>query len=180
MDNPHPGKTITSLELEGMRKGSKWMIAGITLSDHPVFLMPGIVSTIPAHWGAAALVDAMYEGLAGAVNKTRAFKASVLSPRWAAAGVDDADVVASYAASGGYLAYRYRATGQGIHITVTSGGETIHPEILLPPGKNVSGVKVNGMPVETFRIKYVEKSPYLWLPALTAGVHDLEIQFSSL
>ncbi len=178
MGNPHPGKTIRQIELEGMKKGSKWMIAAITLSDHPVFLMPGIVSTIPAHWGAAALVDAMYEGLAGAQNCSHGFREAVLAPRWPAAGVRKADVVAHYPASDGYLAYRSDQQNDRLNLTVTSSGESIRPEIMIPSGQSVTDVQIDGNRAESFETKSVESTSYLVLPPLAEGVHDLEIRFS--
>ena len=51
---------------------------------------------------------ALVEGLAGVVDDGRGFDQLTLSPRWAAAGVDEAEVAVGYAASGAGVGYSFR------------------------------------------------------------------------
>ena len=63
----------------------------------------------PDNWAAANAMAALVEGLAGVKNEGLAYEKVTLSPRWVSAGVDTVDVTVKYAASEGYIAYKYHA-----------------------------------------------------------------------
>ena len=57
------------------------------------------------------MLYALTEGLAGVTDIMKGFRNIKLSPRWAAAGVDEAEVMIDYPASGEYVKYNYSKTG---------------------------------------------------------------------
>jgi len=109
LNNPHPEKVIKSIDFEGVKNNTKWFVLGVTLSDVPVFFDPGAVSYgIPDNWGAAAVVYALVEGLAGVKDVGVAFDQALLAPRWAASDVNEVNASIKYEASDGYLSYSYK------------------------------------------------------------------------
>lgn len=177
LDNPRPDAEISSIEFNATETSTKWFVLGLTLSDAPVYFDPGDVSFgIPDNWGAAAVVYALVEGLAGIVDAGVAFDRAVLSPRWACAGVEKIEATAKYEASGGYLAYRYafdkkrRTTA----VTFTSSAREVDLEILLPRGRSVKRLEVDGVETKA-RIKKVERSVHACAPVAGIGVHDVTI-----
>jgi len=109
MNNPHPDKSIQSIQLDRVENQTRWLVLGITLCDHAVFFKPDITSYgIPDNWGAAAVLYALMEGLAGIQDTGITFDQAKFCPRWQAAEVTEVTATAKYAASGGYLRYSYQ------------------------------------------------------------------------
>ena len=144
LNNPHGDKTISAIHFKSAGDSTKWMVLGITLSDHPRFFLPDMISAgIPDNWGAAAVVYALVEGLCGVKDRGVAFHKVTLSPRWTAAGEPEADVSIKYPASGGYVSYKYRHGADTISLYFTGSLEDVRLEILLPSGKEVQNVLIN-------------------------------------
>jgi hypothetical protein len=176
-DNPHPGKEISSLELAGAGTSMKWMIVGISLSERPVFMMPGRVSFgAPDNWAASAVMYAMVEGLAGVKDSGVAFDRATISPRWEAAGVEEASAVIKYEDSGGYVAYRYRFDKEAgwIHLDFTGTGKETEIRLLLPDQAGVDRVDVNGAPTG-INMDHIENSRYVSLRVTGKGIHRLTL-----
>ncbi|MGQ9549159.1 MAG: hypothetical protein ACUVSY_09760 [Roseiflexus sp.] len=97
---------------------------------------PGISGedTLPTDgWGASAMLGALFEGAAGIEDRGELYQEVTLSPRWIfTRDVDQAQVTARYAASDGYVAYRWRRLESGVEIHVTGSGEHIHFRMPLP------------------------------------------------
>jgi len=179
MNNPHPDKKIQKIRFEKARTRQFWNLLGITLCDKSVFFMPSIVSQgIPDNWGAAAIVYAMVEGLAGIKDSSVAFDSVILAPRWEAAGVRKVNASVKYAASGGYLSYTYQFDpGKGeLNINYTGNAENYKLMILLPEGRQPSHVSLDGKDIQ-FNISSIEDSSYLSLDHQGTGVHILIISF---
>ena len=177
LDNPHPEREIGEIVLEGSRSGSFWAVLAVTLCDKPVFFMPSDVSYgIPDNWGAAAVVYALIEGLAGIKDTGVAFGRATLAPRWEAAGVRKATATARYGASGGYLRYRYRHEPQKKRLSLEFAGSGTEFEvgILLPRGKRPKAVKLDAQPVAV-KTRRVEKSTYACLSVQGLGIHTIEV-----
>ena len=164
LDNPYPDRSIEQVTLTAAEGNAMWFVLGVTLSDGGVYFKPGPISYgIPNGWSAAAVVYALIEGLAGVVDGGVAYDQVNLSPRWIAAGVEQAETIVCYPASGGYMAYRYCYDPQKlqIEITLTGSGEACNCHVLLPETiRNVSKVKV-GNELVTFTLGKVEKSRYV-------------------
>ncbi len=136
-DNPRPQVTIREVVFRAARNASVYYVAGLSLSDHPVWFPQSEVSFgIPDGWGAAAVVYALIEGLAGVVDGATMFETVDLAPQWSAAGIDKTAVRVTYPASDGYLAYDYHhdAPARHLRITSTGSGTTHRWRLPLPPG----------------------------------------------
>ncbi len=97
---------------------------------------PGISGedTLPTDgWGSSAMLGALFEGAAGIEDRNALYRDVVLSPRWMfTRDVDEARVIARYAASKGYVAYHWRRMHNGIELQVTGSGDHIRVRIPLP------------------------------------------------
>jgi hypothetical protein len=91
-------------------------------------------ATLPTDgWGASAMLGALIEGAAGVEDMGARYQDVQLSPRWAAADdVSGARVVARYAASDGYVAYRWRRASGRLTLDFTGSGERATIRLLLP------------------------------------------------
>ena len=126
------------------------------------------------------MVWALVEGLAGVVDRGRTLDAVRLSPRWLAAGVDEAEVSVGYAASGASVEYRYRRRQD----RVDARGErpparTCSWHVLLPAGHRRGGGSLRRRersPVEHVR---VESSPYADGSCRVQGVARIEIDITA-
>lgn len=142
-DNPHPERELRAVELEAAHDGALWFVAAATWSDQPGYFAPHPVSFgIPSAWGAAAVMYALVEGLAGIVDQSTAFESAQVSPRWTFADAHEADVCITYPASRGYVAYKYRSTGTEATITLTGSGQEF--QLSLPISSPVSAVEIDG------------------------------------
>ena len=164
MDNPHPDKTIDRLTLSAAEDGTFWAVAGLTLSAEPVwFPISPISFGIPNGWGAAAVVYALIEGLAGVVDAGVGFDQVILAPRWTAAETDEAAVTVKYPACDGYVAYHFRhdRAARTLALRLTGSGDRCTAHVLLPAAAQRAGaVTVNERPVE-FANSLVESSRYV-------------------
>lgn len=134
-------------------------------------------------WGSSAMAWALLEGLAGVVDRGRAFDAIRLSPRWEAAGVYDADVAVGYAASGAGVEYEYRRRRGQVTIEARlagagagAAGADVEWHVLLPQGGRAVTARCDGqsVPVETVM---VEDSAYADFACRVAGSVRIEIKF---
>jgi len=121
---------------------------------------------------------ALVEGLAGVVDCGRTFDAVRLSPRWAAAGVREADVSVGYAASGAGLAYEYRRGDTNIVIDLRTGAAQVEWHVLLPAGCMATAVRRDGQGTP-FANVMVEHSPYADASCRVEGSAHLEIEIGA-
>ncbi|MBT7863737.1 MAG: hypothetical protein HN712_25700, partial [Gemmatimonadetes bacterium] len=99
-------------------------------------------------WGSSAMLYALIEGLAGVTDADCGYRRLQLSPRWAAADIDTANVDVGYAASGRGVAYSYAADREGCRIELEGDATVVDLHLLLPAGRRLAGVEVNGQGVE--------------------------------
>lgn len=178
LNNPHPDKKIKGIRFRCAGDSAKWMVLGVTLSDYPVFFMPDPISAgIPNAWGAAAVLYALAEGLCGIYDRGRSYSEAEIAPRWAAAGEKQASVCLHYPASGGYMAYDYRLSGdpgeQVLELRFTGTHESATVRVLLPAGASPAGVLLNGSPVSS-DIEQVEGSSYLLVRGIETRINHLK------
>jgi hypothetical protein len=179
-NNLHPEKEITSIDFVGAEAPGKWIILGLTTSDYPVWFMPSQISYgAPDNWGAAAVIYALIEGLAGIKDKGVAFNKATISPRWEVAGVKNVHATAKYEASGGYISYRYKKISELSYIlTFTGNADEIELRLLLPQGKEVNRIYLNGEELLVAATERVEGSRYLNFKVEKVGVHELELELA--
>ncbi len=174
-DNPQPKKKISSVALTAGHDGATWFVFAVTTCDKPVWFPISQQSYgIPDAWGAAAVVYALLEGLAGtkpdAVDETIS-----LSPRWEAANVKDVTVCTKLPVSNTYVRYRYRKVGKHkIKLTIATDSNSINVDLLLPFGSKVASLK-SGKEDINFSIAKVKKSRYCCFNLNAKKIHKITL-----
>ena len=175
IDNPHPEAPLAAIKLATVPGAGQWFVLGVTLSNAPVYFQPNPISFgIPDDWGAAAVMYALVEGLAGVKDEGVAFDRLLLAPRWKSAGVKRAEVCVRYPASEGYACYRYRAQGRTLTLTFTGSASETRLELLLPEARRPHAVELDGAPVKAVYRK-VERSGYATVTVTGAGPHTVRV-----
>lgn len=163
IDNPEPGKKIEKLIFHAPIEGGIYTVIGISLADREHYIKPRLESFGgPDNWAAANAMAALVEGLAGVKNEGLAFDKVALSPRWISAGIDSVNVAIRFAASDGYVAYRYQHNPalKEIRVTLTGSGQSVKSHILLPSGcPGIISIVSNGQPI-VFTTSRIEDSSY--------------------
>lgn len=180
LNNPNPEKTIENITFKGVKNNTKWMILGVTLSDQPVFFMPDMISTgIPDNWGAAAVVYAMVEGLAGIRDEGVAFNKVSISPRWTVSKANEVKTLIKYDASNGYVAYNYNHSKdeKTIDLDFTGNGDEFDISILMPENASPERVLINGSETE-FQTKSVRDSNYVLFNVSDLGVQSVRLFYN--
>jgi hypothetical protein len=93
--------------------------------------------------------------------------------------IDNAYIVARYAASDGYVAYRWQHSSEDgktyLRMQATGSGALLHLRLMLPPEtKEVSAVRLNAQPVP-FQIDTIGTSQYVTLDT-PADVVQVEVE----
>jgi hypothetical protein len=177
IDNPDPDRDVTDIELRAA-EGPAWLVVAATLCDAHAFFMPGREAHgVPQAWSGGALACALYEGLAGVVDTDRNLLGVRLSPRWSAAGVDDVTACVHYAHGGGYVRYRYQRRGETLRLHLAGNADRRRVELLLPPGKQAAGARVDGRPVDV-ETRTIEQSTYACLDADTLAAVLVEVDLA--
>jgi hypothetical protein len=168
-----------AIELHAGSEGGIWFVLGATTSDASCWVPPPRVSYgIPEHWGAAALVYAMVEGLAGVVDTGTAFSEALIAPRWSTVGAASADVDIHYPASDGYVSYRWRATNTYVTCLVAGSGNRHTISILLPSGQDAATVSVDGVPA-VGRLRREGASRYIDVDLVGIAARSLMVELRS-
>ena len=112
-------------------------------------------------WGSSAMLYALMEGLAGIVDEHKLFQRVRISPRWLAAGRNNASVCTAYGASGASIEYSFDHNEAAKRIEMSLRGKaSAHLHVLLPLATHATGVTVNGKKT-VFRNNSVERSSYV-------------------
>ncbi len=115
----------------------------------------------PSGWGAAAMISALIEGLAGIRDDDVLFRRVTVSPRFVAANIDRASVCARYAAGGAGVALNFEHDPplRTIRLRLAGASLQTHVRVLLPGG--VSEAEVVSPASVPSIIEVVEQSHYL-------------------
>ena len=129
----------------------------------------------PSAWGAAALLNAVDEGLAGVVNAGFGYDEIDFSPRWTVTPYDNVRYLTGYEAFGKTVDCRHVRTEKGLRYRLESPAKRVRAHILLPEGKTAAALYVNG--VETpFAVTAVDASRYVDVTVEpTDGLADFEV-----
>lgn len=130
----------------------------------------------PSTWGAAALLSAVDEGLAGVVDADVGYRVISFSPRFAVTQYDELRYFTGYEQIGAIVDIRYILTAEGMRYDVSSPAHTLHNHILLPKGKSCAAVYVNGETVPFTPCK-VANSDYVDFDVHSDGKISMEILF---
>ena len=131
----------------------------------------------PSAWGAAALINAIDEGLAGIVDAGTGYDVIEFSPRWCVTPYSELRYVTGYEMTKKCVDVRYIVRSRGLRCNVKSPAKKIIAHILLPEGKTPESLVVNGEKTP-FKISTVGESRYVDATvAPKDGVADFELSF---
>ncbi len=114
----------------------------------------------PSAWGAATLLCAIDEGLAGIIDIDSGYRKISFSPRFPVTDYTELRYITGYEKTGVKVDVSYILKLKGMRYDITSPAEEIGAHILLPEGKKVSEVFVNGISA-AFSIHRVYESAYV-------------------
>ena len=121
------------------------------------------------------MTAALLEGLAGVEDTGAGFRNAQVSPRWIAAGTEQAEVSVRYPASRGYVLYRYRHEGNTIALDYTSCADKATLRLPLPVGRRVKSLLVNGKAAAS-SLESVEQTKYAIAEVEGRGVHLVQLE----
>ncbi|MEO8657395.1 MAG: hypothetical protein ABI693_02950 [Bryobacteraceae bacterium] len=133
---------------------------------------------VPDNWGQAAVVSALIEGLAGVVDRGALFESVEISPRWLAAGIDEADVTVAYGPSRKQVRYRYKIdrAARGIRIDLSGDTKRYRLRLLLPENAAVASARVGDAAVEPV-IETIRSSRYAVVDGALAGTAVIGLRY---
>lgn len=113
----------------------------------------------PSGWGAAAILSAIEEGLAGIQDTDVCFGKMRFCPRWCATPKKEVKYITGYNVSHTFVESQFERKSNGLSFTLRSPATQIACHILLPQGSVAKGVTVNGQN-RPFKAVTVGTSPY--------------------
>ena len=128
----------------------------------------------PSAWGAAALLNAVDEGLAGVVNAGIGYDRIAFSPRWPVTPYANVRYLTGYEALGRIVDCRHVRTETGMRYRLESPAKVVDAHLLLPEGKEPAAFYVNGAKAD-FAVATVDASRYLDATLASDGCLDLEV-----
>lgn len=115
-------------------------------------------------WGSTAMLWALIEGLAGVEDRGCGFDRVRISPRWAAADVEEAEVRVCYPVSGSSVCYKYRCDAQMLRLHVDRAPSQLELHLMLPAEHAIAGATINGRNAE-WNLQQIEHTHYANLEA---------------
>lgn len=130
-------------------------------------------ATGPSGWGAAGLLHAVDEGLAGVVDKDCLYREIDFSPRFTVTEYRELRYITGYERSGVFVDVRFVLTEEGMRYDLYSEAVRINAHILLPKGRTCKRLRLNGKDTE-FSLSRVGDS--LYVDAAVAGEKHLSFE----
>lgn len=130
----------------------------------------------PSAWGAAALMSAIDEGLAGIVNEGCGYDEIRFCPRFPVTHYTELRYLTGYEITGAKVDVRYVLQGNGMRYRIDSPARTLHAHLLLPSEKDCRELRVNGASVP-FETSTVGSSRYVDFTTRADGIVDMEVLF---
>ncbi|MGN0887699.1 MAG: hypothetical protein ACI4UY_02335, partial [Kiritimatiellia bacterium] len=131
----------------------------------------------PSAWGAAAILSAVDQGLAGIQDQDKQYRRLRFAPRWAVTPYAEGRYLTGYELSKKKVDVRWIFTDKGFRYNLESPAEEVAAHLLVPAGKVPSKLLVDG--VETiFALSDVFGSRYVDVNVRPGnGVVDFEVQY---
>lgn len=114
----------------------------------------------PSAWGAAALLNAVDEGLAGIVNAGFGYDEIEFSPRWTVTPYTELRYITGYECVGRFVDCRHVRTERGLRYLLRSPAKRVAAHLLLPAGREAAELRVDGVPTP-FAVTKVGASAYV-------------------
>jgi hypothetical protein len=132
----------------------------------------------PSAWGAAALVRAVDEGLAGINDIGVNYDEILFAPKFPVTYYTELRYLTGYEVTKAMVDVRYILTDRGMRYDVYSPAKKIQAHILLPKGKKCEKLLVDGSD-HCFKTELVGESTYANFTASPNGKISIEILFSN-
>lgn len=149
---------------------------GVKFLYSPATGMPVSSGAGPSAWGAAALLSAIDESLAGIRNTGCAYDRISFSPRFPVTHYRELRYFTGYEVNGTHVELRYILAEEGMRYQLRSPARAIDAHILLPAGKDCRTVLVNGRETP-FSVSVVGESRYADMSVRSDGIADIQILF---
>ena len=131
----------------------------------------------PSAWGAAAMMSAIDEGLAGIVNAGVGYDELEFSPRWTVTHYKELRYVTGYELTKKYVDVRHIRTEEGLRYNLRSPAKRIKAHLLLPEDKTPKTLLVDGRETK-FTLSTTGESKYVDVTISPAkGVVDFEVMY---
>lgn len=130
----------------------------------------------PSAWGAAALVSAVDEGLAGINDLGVNYDEIYFAPKFPVTHYTELRYLTGYEVSGAMVDVRYILTDEGMRYDIYSPAKSIRAHILLPKGKTCKALLIDGNKAE-FEHEAVGESFYVNFDTGAEGKKSFEILF---
>ena len=114
----------------------------------------------PSAWGAAALISAIDEGLAGINDLGVNYDEIYFAPKFPVTNYTELRYITGYELSDAMVDVRWILKAEGMRYDIYSPAKEIKAHILLPKGKACSSVMVDGVPVSFEKVR-VAQSDYV-------------------
>ena len=131
----------------------------------------------PSAWGAAALISAVDEGLAGINDFGVNYDEIFFAPKFPVTHYTELRYLTGYEVSGAMVDVRYILTDKGMRYDIYSPAKKITAHILLPKGKKCAKLFVDGEEVN-FEVGLVGESAYVDFVCSVSKKASFEIMFS--
>jgi hypothetical protein len=95
-------------------------------------------------WGSSAMLYAFIEGLVGVQDKDKLFRRVRICPKWAAAGIEKAEVNVDYKSSGAFVKYGYSQTADKLTIRLSGSFEYIQLSLPVPDNYVAGDLMIRG------------------------------------
>ena len=132
----------------------------------------------PSGWGAAGLLHAVDEGLAGVVDKDCLYREIDFSPRFVVTDYKELRYITGYEKSGVFVDVRFILREEGMRYDVYSQSEKLNAHILLPKEKTCAKLLINGEE-EKFTISQIAQSLYVDVSVKGVKQVSFEIIFNA-
>jgi hypothetical protein len=124
----------------------------------------------PSGWGAAAILDAIDEGLAGIEDQGVCYDRLAFSPRWPVTGINHVRYITGYECSKSLVETVYRCGMEELTYWLFAPSREVACHLLLPPGVvQCKTVTLNGAPVE-YTVSKINDSFYVDFSYARKGV----------
>ena len=132
----------------------------------------------PSAWGAAAILAAVDEGLAGVQDLDVQYRKIRFAPRWAVTPFDEGRYLTGYEASRKTVDVRWIFTDKGFRYHLRSPAKKVSAHLLVPSGKVPDSLYVNGEQVP-FSLVTVGDSRYVDADVTPQdGIADFEVLYA--
>ncbi len=131
----------------------------------------------PSSWGAAAFISAVDEGLAGITDAGVGYNIIDFSPRFPVTEYTELRYLTGYEKTDTVVDVKYILTDEGMRYDIKSPAKKINAHILLPKGKSVSYILLNGKK-HSFSLNKIADSMYIDFTVYEKGNVSIEIIFT--